>query len=64
MIFYNATSLLEAQKAIRLKDEMGFKLALGNLEQGWSLTNKLDDNVTLFMSLKIPDEPTPLDYDA
>ena len=63
-VFYNATSLLEAQRAIRLKDEMGFKLALGNLEQGWSLTNKLDDNVTLFMSLKIPDEPVSIDDDA
>ena len=63
-VFYNATSLLEAQRAIRLKDEMGFKLALGNLEQGWSLKNKLDDNVTLFMSLKIPDEPASIDDDA
>lgn len=56
-VFYNATTLLEAQRAIRLQDEMGFRLVLGNLEQGWALANDLNSNISVFMSLEIPEEP-------
>lgn len=56
-VFYNASSLLEAQRAIRLQDEMGFRLVLGNLAQGWALAPEIDSDVSVFMSLELPETP-------
>ena len=57
-VFYNANSLLEAQRAIRLMKELDFELVLGNLEDAWLLTDQLkESNVKLFMSLDLPDKP-------
>jgi len=57
-IFYSASSLLEAQRALRLQREMGFRLALGNLEQGWDLIDELDnESVSVFMSVDVPEQP-------
>ncbi len=56
-VFYNATTLLEAQRAIRLQEEMGFRLVLGNLEQAWALAPELNSDISVFMSLEIPEEP-------
>ncbi len=56
-VFYNTTTLLEAQRAMRLQDEMGFKLVLGNVEEAWPLKDTISDKVSLFLSLNIPAEP-------
>ncbi|MCG8373516.1 MAG: amidohydrolase family protein [Balneolales bacterium] len=57
-VFYNANSILEAQRAMRLQSELGFNLALGNLEEGWEMVGDLSGSgVTVFLSLNIPEEP-------
>jgi len=57
-VFYNANSLLEAQRAIRLKNELNFNLTLGNLEEGWDLVDQIkESNTNVFMSLNLPDKP-------
>ncbi len=56
-VFYNASTLLEAQRAMRLQEEMGFRLVLGNLSQGWALAPELNSDVSVFMSLELPEAP-------
>lgn len=62
-VFYNAPSLLEAQRALRLQDELGFNLVLGNLEEAWALQSQLTgrENVGVFLSLDVPDKPENMD---
>lgn len=57
-ILFNASSLLEARRAIQLQKEMGFNLMIGNLEQSWEIIDELDNNnVSVFLSLDIPEKP-------
>lgn len=63
-VFYNASSLLEAQRAIRLKKELNFNLTIGNLEEGWDLIDQIKEtNTSVFMSLNLPDKPKNSDED-
>ncbi|MEQ9309011.1 MAG: amidohydrolase family protein [Balneolaceae bacterium] len=63
-VFYNASSLLEAQRAIRLKKELNFNLTIGNLEEGWYLIDQIKEtNTSVFMSLNLPDKPKNSDED-
>lgn len=57
-VFYNASSLLEAQRAMRLQKELGFALTLGNLKEGWDLAPIIKETGTkVFLSLDLPKEP-------
>lgn len=63
-VFYNANSSLEARRAIRLKNDLGFDLVLGNLEEGWDMIDDLrNSDVKVFMSLDLPDEPAMSEED-
>ena len=57
-VFYNASSMLEARRAMRLKKQFGFDLALGNLSDAWLLADDLKGtDISVFLSLDLPDEP-------
>ncbi|GAB5409067.1 MAG: amidohydrolase family protein [Balneolaceae bacterium] len=57
-VFYNADNMLEAQRAIRLKNELNFELVLGNLKESWDLVDQIKEtNTTVFMSLDLPEKP-------
>lgn len=57
-VFYNANSILEAQRAMRLKKELDFNLTIGNLEEGWDLMDQIkESNTSIFMSLDLPKKP-------
>tara|TARA_R110002049_G_scaffold41151_4_gene124329 strand:+ start:4119 stop:5798 length:1680 start_codon:yes stop_codon:yes gene_type:complete len=57
-IFYDASEVLEARRAIRLQKELGFNLVIGNLQQGWDLADEIKaSNTKVFMSLDLPKEP-------
>ena len=59
LVFYNANELLEARRALRLQKELGFKLALGNVKEGWELIDELkQSDISVFLSLNIPEKPT------
>lgn len=63
-VFYNAGSMLQAQRAMRLKKELNFELALGNLEESWDLVDQIkESNTTVFMSLNLPKVPKDGDED-
>jgi len=57
-VFYHTNSMLEARRAMKLKEELGFSLVLSDLEEGWFMTNDLkDSDIKVLMSLDLPDEP-------
>ncbi|MEO9886726.1 MAG: amidohydrolase family protein [Balneola sp.] len=57
-IFYDASSSLEARRAMRLQKELGFSLVLGNLQEGWDLADEIKASGTkVFMSLDLPKKP-------
>ena len=57
-VFYNASSSLEARRAMRLQKELGFSLVLGNLKEGWDLSSAIkESNAKVFLSLDLPKEP-------
>ena len=57
-VFYHTNSMLEARRAMKLKDELNFNLVLGDLEEGWFLMDELKDtDIMVLMSLNLPDEP-------
>lgn len=57
-IFYDASNSLEARRAMRLQNELGFSLVLGNLQEGWDLAEEIKKSGSkVFMSLDLPKEP-------
>lgn len=57
-VFYHTNSMLEARRAMKLKDELGFNLVLSDLEEGWFLLEDLQESdIKVVMSLNLPDEP-------
>lgn len=57
-VFYNASSILDAQRAIKLKNELGFNLTIGNLKEGWDLADLIkSSNTKVFLSLDLPKKP-------
>lgn len=57
-VFYHTNSMLEARRAMKLKQELGFDLVLSDLEEGWFLMDDLrGSDINVLMSLDLPDEP-------
>lgn len=57
-VFYQTNSMLEARRAMKLKEELGFSLVLSDLEEGWFLMDDLKgSDIKVLMSLDLPDEP-------
>ncbi len=52
-VMFHADDALDARRAISLSKELGFKLLLGDLKEGWWLTDALGD-IPLFLSLDLP----------
>lgn len=60
-IFFNASNVLDAQRAIRLQKELGFSLVLGNLKEGWDITDAIKAaDAKVFLSLDLPKKPASL----
>ncbi len=60
-VFYNAPTMLEARRAIKLKSELGFDLTIGNLKEGWDITDLIKSSGTkVFLSLDLPKKPDSL----
>ncbi|MGK7388975.1 MAG: amidohydrolase family protein [Candidatus Cyclobacteriaceae bacterium M2_1C_046] len=60
-VAYKGTGVLDAQRAILLKEELGFDLILTELRQGWDIVQKVkNSNTKVLFSLDMP-EWKPLD---
>ena len=56
-------SALEVHRALQLRDELGFSLALAGLSQGFEVIEKLE-GLPLFLTLALPDEPDEEERDT
>ncbi|MHA6280338.1 amidohydrolase family protein [Salinimicrobium sp. CAU 1759] len=55
-VFFRAQEVLPAQRAMLLKEELGFNLVLTDLKQGWDLTREIkESNTGVFFSLELPE---------
>ena len=56
-VFFSTESVLDAHRAINLKDDLGFNLVLADLQQGWpALSIIKEKNIPVLLSLDLPDE--------
>ncbi len=57
-VFFAAADVLDAHRALRIADELGFRLVLGGLRESSMLTGKLRAaEVPVFASLALPERP-------
>jgi hypothetical protein len=57
-VFFNVQNMLDVRRAMRLQKDLGFKIAVANVKQGWEMAEELKQNgATVFLSMDLPDEP-------
>lgn len=57
-VMFDVSSMLDVRRAMRLQNDLGFKLMLGGVEQAWDLVDDFKaTNTPLFLSLDLPDKP-------
>lgn len=55
-VAFKGTGVLDAQRAISLKEELGFDLILTELQQGWDIVQKIkNSNTKVLFSLDMPE---------
>lgn len=56
-LFFKTNNHKDISRAIKLKNELGFKLVLSDVQQGWMALDKIQSNdIPVILSLKLPDE--------
>lgn len=61
-VFYRTPSALHARRAMRMQNDLGFSLVLGNLEESWDLADAIKQHdAKVFMSINLPKEPKDSD---
>lgn len=55
-VAFKAESVLDIQRVLTLKNELGFNLMLGEVKQGWDVIDKIKGaNASVFLSLELPE---------
>lgn len=55
-VAFKAESVLDIQRVLTLKNELGFNLMLGEVKQGWDVIDKIKGaNSSVFLSLNLPE---------
>ncbi|MEO0552709.1 MAG: amidohydrolase family protein [Bacteroidota bacterium] len=55
-VTFRAESVLDIQRALTLKSDLGFDLMLGEVKQGWDVIDKIKaSNAKVFLSLDLPE---------
>lgn len=55
-VAFKAESVLDIQRVLTLKNELGFNLMLGEIKQGWDVIDKIKAaNASVFLSLELPE---------
>jgi Amidohydrolase family len=58
VVFFHVTDALEAHRALKLREDLGFRLVLTGLSQGYDLAEKLaNSGVSLAVTTHFPDKP-------
>jgi len=57
-VLFKSERLLETQRVFTLKNELNFALTIGDLKEGWAITDKVKAaGAKVFLSLDLPEEP-------
>lgn len=57
-VLFKATTVLDIQRVLTLQKELGFKLILADIHEGWDLIGKIKDSgAKVFLSLDLPEDP-------
>lgn len=55
-VAFKAENVLDIQRVLTLKNELGFNLILGEVKQGWDITDKIKNSgAKVFLSLDLPE---------
>jgi len=55
-VAFKAENVLDIQRVFTLKQDLGFNLILGEVKQGWDITDKIkSSNAKVFLSLDLPE---------
>ncbi len=56
-VLFSSEKVIETQRVIALKNDLGFQLMLGNVKEGWPIIDKLKTSgAKIFLSLDLPEE--------
>lgn len=56
-VLFKAEKILDVQRILTLKSELGFALVLADIKEGWPMINKIKaSNAKVFLSLDLPEE--------
>lgn len=56
-VLFKSEKVLEVQRALSLKSDLGFQAVLGDLKEGWPIINKVKNSgAKVFLSLELPAE--------
>lgn len=59
-VMFETSSVLSARRAITLAEDLGFSLMLAELQQGWSLADRLvESDIPVFLSYDLPEMEKP-----
>lgn len=57
-VMFDVSSMLDVRRAMRLQNDLGFKLIVAGVEQAWDIMDELKSTGTpIFLSLDLPDAP-------
>jgi hypothetical protein len=57
-VLFKAENIMDAQRVLALKNDLGFNLMLADLKEGWDIIGKIKSaNAKVFLSLDLPDAP-------
>lgn len=57
-VFFDADDMLDIRRAMRLQNDLGFNLVIGGVKQAWDMADEFKaNNVSVFLSLDVPDKP-------
>jgi len=55
-VAFKAEDVLDIQRVLKLKNDLGFNLLLGDVKQGWDITDQIKaSNAPVFLSLDLPE---------
>ena len=55
-VLFKSEKVIETQRVLSLKRDLGFQLMIGDLKEGWPIVNKIKSSgATIFLSLELPE---------
>lgn len=57
-VLFKTRNVLDVQRVLTLQKELGFRLIMADIQEGWDLTGKIrDSGAKVFLTLDLPEDP-------